>query len=629
MPVNIWWILILAPLVSASLCALVLRRWGTACAGVSVGSAVLCFLVVLWGLASGAQAPAQWDWLSLPGLEIALEMRLDGLATLMLVVVTGIGLLVHVFSLGYMAEDDAKWRYFGGLSLFMFSMTGIVVSDNLGMIFVFWELVGVSSYLLIGHWFRKPAASAAANKAFLANRIGDVGFLLGIIGVYVVFNTLSISELKAILPEFTEKMGEQQTLVMESQKQEGVAEQFKVSFPPVDVNFLFLLIALGLFCGAVGKSAQFPLHVWLPDAMEGPTPVSALIHAATMVAAGVYLLARVFFVLALSAEALVFIAWIGAGTAVLAALMATQQSDIKRVLAYSTLSQLGMMVMAVGVADPKSAMFHLTTHAFFKALLFLGAGAVIHALHHEQNIWKMGGLARKLPVVFITFLIGTLALAGCPGLSGFFSKDAIFAAAQERGEMVLFWLAAFTALLTAFYMVRLVIVVFLGEARDEHADHPHKLGWVMLGPLILLALPSLAAGYGELIPKWLAGDDYEYHKHDILVYVASIGAFVLGSAGAIVLYYGKIKEPLTVSLLRDRFYIDEFYDRTFVRGIDVTAALLSGVDRWLVRGAAVRSVTFLVAALGHFCRFLVSGSVQVYVFFMALGLLVLLLWNLL
>lgn len=614
------------PLISAGLCNFVLRRWPLLSAASSVGSAAVCFLVVLWGLATGAQVPAAWSWLSVPGLEIALEMRLDGLATLMLLVVTGVGLLVHVFSLGYMAEDSAKSRYYGGLSLFMFSMTGIVVSDNLAMIFVFWELVGVSSYLLIGHWYTRPSASAAANKAFLANRIGDIGFLLGIIGVYVMFNTLSISELKTVVPDFVESVAGQ----TQSNPQGHTVGQStdELDLAGSGIGAVLTLIALGLFCGAVGKSAQFPLHVWLPDAMEGPTPVSALIHAATMVAAGVYLLARVFFLLEFSQDALAVIAWIGMITALLAALMATQQSDIKRVLAYSTLSQLGLMVMAVGVGDPKSAMFHLTTHAFFKALLFLGAGAVIHALHHEQDIWKMGGLSKKLPVVFVTFVIGTLALAGCPGLSGFFSKDAILAAAHERGEMVFFWLAALTAVLTAFYMSRLVIVVFFGHARDSHAEHPQAVGQVMLVPLVLLAIPSVISGYGEFFPKWLAGEHYEYHKHDLIVYVASIGAFIIGLAAAVALYLGKARDPLDIAVFREKFYFDEIYDRTVVRAADVLGALSSGVDAWVVRGFFVRLVTFTVAAFGHFCRFLVSGSVQSYVFFMTLGLIVILLLNL-
>jgi NADH-quinone oxidoreductase subunit L len=611
MSASLWWLLLVLPLASAGLCNLVLRRWPTVSAAVSVGSAALCFLVVLWGLWSGATAPEKWVWLKAGEFEIPLEFSLNSLSTLMLVVVTGVGLLVHVFSLGYMAEDEAKSRYYGGLSLFMFSMTGIVVSDNLAMIFVFWELVGVSSYLLIGHWYRRQAASAAANKAFLANRIGDVGFLLGIIGVYVTFGTLSLSELAGMAPRYLPLM-------------EAAGAAHTTAVPGV----LITLIALGLFCGAVGKSAQFPLHVWLPDAMEGPTPVSALIHAATMVAAGVYLLARVFFIISQSAEAMVVIAWVGAVTALLAALMATQQSDIKRILAYSTLSQLGLMVMAVGLSDPGAAMFHLTTHAFFKAMLFLGAGAVIHALHHEQDIWKMGGLAKKMPVVFGTFAVGTLALAGCPGLSGFFSKDAILSAAEVKGEWVLFWLTAVTSLLTAFYMTRLVVVAFLGEPRGEHAEHPHGVGWVMVLPLILLAVPSVVSGYGEVIPKWLAGEDYHYHKHAAIVYAAGIGAFVAGAVLSVLLYLGKSRESLSLSLLREKFYIDEIYDAVFVRSFDVLGMIASALDRWGVRGLGVKSVCFVAAAIGHAFRFLVSGSVQVYVFFMTLGLVILIFWSL-
>ncbi len=337
-----------------------------------------------------------------------------------------------------MRDDEGKSRYFAALSLFMFAMLGIVLANNFVMLFIFWELVGFTSYVLIGHWFFRDAAADAANKAFITTRIGDFGFMIGILMVWMATGSIVFAEITPRMPTLASH--------------------------PAFVTIAALLI----FCGAVGKSAQFPLHVWLPDAMEGPTPISALIHAATMVAAGVYMLVRVAFVIQASQTALLVVAWIGTITAVMAALIATQQNDIKRILAYSTLSQLGYMVMAVGLASNDAAMFHLFTHAFFKALLFLGAGSIIVMLHHEQNIWKMGGLSRKLPVTFVTFAIGALALIGCPPFSGFFSKDAILALAYER-NMPIFIVGLFTAFLTAFYVVRLLVIVFFGDTRSEAA----------------------------------------------------------------------------------------------------------------------------------------------------------------
>src|SRR5437667_4978332 len=335
-----------------------------------------------------------------------------------------------------MRDDEGKVRYFASLSLFIFAMLCIVLVNNFVMLFIFWELVGFTSYVLIGHWFYRDAAADAAKKAFITTRIGDFGFMLGILMVWMGTDSVVFTEIAQRLWILT-------------------------SHPA------FLTIAaLLIFCGAVGKSAQFPLHVWLPDAMEGPTPISALIHAATMVAAGVYMLVRVAFIIQASPTALLVIAWVGTITAVMAALIATQQNDIKRILAYSTLSQLGYMVMAVGLASNEAAIFHLFTHAFFKALLFLAAGSVIVMLHHEQNIWKMGGLSRNLPITFFTFLIGALALIGCPPFSGFFSKDAILALAYERNTPI-FVVGLFTAFLTALFVIRLLVVGFFGKSSRE------------------------------------------------------------------------------------------------------------------------------------------------------------------
>src|SRR5438045_1140659 len=337
-----------------------------------------------------------------------------------------------------MRDDEGKSRYFAALSLFMFAMLGIVLSNNFVMLFIFWELVGFTSYVLIGHWFERDGAADAAKKAFITTRIGDFGFMVGILMVWASTGSVAFAEIAPRLSILT-------------------------------THPAFLTIAaLLIFCGAVGKSAQFPLHVWLPDAMEGPTPISALIHAATMVAAGVYMLVRVGFIIQASPTALVVIACIVTTPALMAALIATQQNDIKRILAYSTLSQLGYMVMAVGLSSNNAAIYHLFTHAFFKALLFLAAGSVIVALHHEQNIWAMGGLRRNLRITFVTFLIGALALMGCPPFSGFFSNDDVLAPAWEQ-NISIFILSLGTAFLTAFYTTRLLVIVFFGQPRSPPA----------------------------------------------------------------------------------------------------------------------------------------------------------------
>jgi NADH-quinone oxidoreductase subunit L len=382
------WIVLFAPFAAVIVTVLFTQKSGKISSYVSVAAVAISFIFSL-AVFSGPNGSEAFNWIDLGVFRVQIGYLVNDLTKLMLLVVTGVGLLIHIYSLGYMGEDRGRARYFSGLSLFMFSMLGIVLANNFIMMFIFWELVGVSSYLLIGHWFDRDAPPAAANKAFLANRVGDFGFMLGILLVWSASGSVAFEELA----------GQWNTL--------GLSPGFLTA------------TALLVFCGAVGKSAQFPLHVWLPDAMEGPTPVSALIHAATMVAAGVFMLARSFFLFQASGTALTIVLWIGLITSLLAALMATQQDDIKRVLAYSTLSQLGLMVAAVGLSNPEAGMFHLFTHASFKALLFLGAGSVIHSLHHEQNIWRMGGLQKKMPITFWTFLVGTLALVACPPFSGF------------------------------------------------------------------------------------------------------------------------------------------------------------------------------------------------------------------
>ena len=425
------WIVLLAPLVSAAVITLFTRRWKMLSSSISIAAVLVSFICSCFIFAHGTQGAAEFMWISISGVfQVPLGLTLDQLSRTMAVLVSGVGAAIHIYSLGYMRDDEGKARYFAALSLFMFAMLGIVLANNFVMLFIFWELVGFTSYVLIGHWFYRDAAADAANKAFITTRIGDFGFMIGILMLWMATGSVVFTE---VAPQMSTLTGHPMFLTV---------------------------VALLIFCGAIGKSAQFPLHVWLPDAMEGPTPISALIHAATMVAAGVYMLVRVAFIIQGSQTALLVIAWIGTITAVMAALIATQQNDIKRILAYSTLSQLGYMVMAVGLASNDAAMFHLFTHAFFKALLFLAAGSVIVMLHHEQNIWQMGGLSRKLPITFITFVVGALALIGCPPFSGFFSKDAILALAYERNTPI-FAVALFTAFLTAFYVIRMLVIVVL------------------------------------------------------------------------------------------------------------------------------------------------------------------------
>jgi len=434
---NLSWIVLLSPLISAAAITLFTHRSRPRSSFVSIAAVLGSFVCSCLIFTQPSVSVPESTWIDFGGVfNVPFGFVLDKLSKTMLVLVSGIGSLIHIYSLGYMRDDEGKSRYFAALSLFMFAMLGIVLSNNFVMLFIFWELVGFTSYVLIGHWFYRDAPADAAKKAFITTRIGDFGFMIGILMIWAATGSVVFAEIARRLSSL-------------------------MTHPA------FLTVtALLIFCGAVGKSAQFPLHVWLPDAMEGPTPISALIHAATMVAAGVYMLVRVAFVIQTSHTALLIIAWIGIITAVMAALIATQQSDIKRILAYSTLSQLGYMVMAVGLASDEAAIFHLFTHAFFKALLFLAAGSVIVMLHHEQNIWKMGGLSRSLPITFFTFVAGALALIGCPPFSGFFSKDAILTLAYER-NMPIFVVGLFTAFLTAFYVVRLLIIVSHGKVTNH------------------------------------------------------------------------------------------------------------------------------------------------------------------
>lgn len=614
-PVQLALLILLLPLASAAIIALFLRRQGTLASIVSVAActalAVAAFMLVFGGK---RYFPASWEWLQLGGLTLSLGFKFDDLAALMLTIVAIVGLCVHVFSLGYMHDDAAKARYFGGLSIFMFSMLGIVFADNLFMMFIFWELVGFSSWLLINHFHEKQSAADASKKAFIVNRVGDFGFLIGIIWCWASLGTVNLTEI--------------------AMKVQGGA-------------VIATAIPILLFCGAIGKSAQMPLHVWLPDAMEGPTPVSALIHAATMVAAGIYMLCRIEPLFSAAPAALNVVMWIGVVTAVYAALCAVTQSDIKKVLAYSTLSQLGYMVTAFGLgrivehqsngqvsgdfnldSGSAAAMFHLTTHAFFKALLFLGSGAVIHACHHEQDIFKMGGLWKKLPVTFWTFTLGVAAISGFPMLSGFFSKDAILYLAYAKNQTV-FIILAITAVLTALYMMRLWRLVFFGKPRSEQADHAHEHGIAMRLPLIVLAVLAVIAGE-KMLDIHAFRDVFDHvasaegHAHHV-VFATSVAVLLIGGLVGVFFYYPAEKDALAVklpglfgglSLLKSS--PDEIYGYYVKKVQDRFALLLNFADN-VVIGGFVRALAAFTGLVGLGVRKLYVGSLHAYVYWFLIG----------
>jgi NADH-quinone oxidoreductase subunit L len=582
------WLILLLPLCAAVVIVLLTKSYRRLSSWISVITVWLCFLGGVILFLTAKSTPPSFHWIDFrPRLDIPFGFVLDRLSKTMIVLVTGVGALIHVYSLGYMREEKGKARYFASLSFFMFAMLGIVLANNFVMMFIFWELVGVASYLLIGHWFERDSAADAAKKAFITNRIGDFGFMLGILMVWAATGSIIFAEIASNLSKIT-------------------------SHPA------YLTVAAALiFCGAVGKSAQFPLHVWLPDAMEGPTPISALIHAATMVAAGVYMLVRVGFLLHQSPTALLIIAWIGTISSVIAALTATQQDDIKKILAYSTISQLGYMITAVGLASGEAAMFHLFTHAFFKALLFLGAGAIIIVLHHEQNIWRMGALGRRMQTTFLTFGVGTLALVGFPPFSGFFSKDAILVLAYQHNAAI-FALDLFTAFLTAFYMMRLILVVFFGKPRSDSALHVEEAPPVMTVPLIILAILSFIAGFGVFARRFLPLP--EEKGVAILVPVLAFATVLLGGGLAFYLYRNRESDPIEAAILRRRFYFDEFYAWL----INWTQGLLSRVaaffDRWIIDAGAVRGVSGATWGSGAILRLIQVGNLQAYSFLFGLGI---------
>ncbi len=602
--------LLVLPLCSAAFIACFLRRskWGGALVSTTVGFVLMALALVFFFKWDGATIQQSWQWLRLGDISLSLGILVDANAALMLLVVTFVAAWIQLFSVGYMDDDPAKGRFFAGLSLFMFSIIGIAIADNLVMLFIFWELVGFCSYMLIAHYFTQPDANMASKKAFIVNRVGDLGFLIGIVWCYHLYGTVQISELAALIE--------------------------------ADPSKMVTGLGLCLMCGFLGKSAQFPLQVWLTDAMAGPTPVSALIHAATMVAAGIYFLARIFFMF--TPFVLDWIIWSGALMALLAGIWALGQKDIKKSLAYSTLSHLGYMACAVGLGMPALALFHMAMHAVFKATLFLGSGSVIHACHHEQDIFKMGGLFKKMPITGITFLISGLSAAAVPFFAGHYSKDAIISQAWNVNGVV-FGMLLLAAVFTAVYVTRLFAVAFLGKPRGEGAEHAHESGFAMTLPLVILGALSLGAGwivYGwPLLPQVCADAIMPaYHAfHGSLVeaslasplLIASIVAALVGFAWGI-LYYGKSREddplkqkhPKLYHAIHQHGWFDVVYDwyvaKVQQRVCDVLAfadMLVSGL--LMMRGSAT-----VVAAVGLLARISVTGNVRVYLYWFFAGMLV-------
>jgi NADH-quinone oxidoreductase subunit L len=600
-------------------------------------SALLCLVYARSDPSEAVRPVELLLWLKAGRLEVPLELWVDPLAVLMLLIVTVVGSLIVAYSVWYMAHEEGYPRFFAEMALFLGSMTGLVLAGNLLLLYVFWELVGLCSYLLIGFYFTRPAAAAAATKAFVVTRLGDFGFALGVLTVWTLFGSLRYQEV--LQPDAV------QQVLSNSGGTAGA------------------VCSLLLFCGAIGKSAQFPLHVWLPDAMEGPTPVSALIHAATMVTAGVYMVARfhpIFF--PNSAEAALVesvVASIGAFTAFLAALIATAQTDLKRILAYSTISQLGYMFLALGTGSPLgavAAMWHVFTHAFFKALLFLGAGSVMHATGGELNIWRMGGLARSLPVTHGTFLCGALALAGVPPFAGFWSKDAVLesvasAAGQSGLYQILLGVSVATALLTAFYAGRVYWLVFAGSSRDpqidEHVQHyvhqevPEP--GIMRYPLIVLALGSVGLGlltwsvFGGLQPFQAPyfGSEKSAASHDGHGWIIPVLSTVTALCGFGLAYWGYARQPGAFERLvalwhplyeacRQKFWFDELYLTLIVRRLLGFAHLCRYADHLMVDGL-VRAVAAAPAwSARFFLRPMHNGLLQLYALAMLIGLAIVL-----
>ena len=636
------WIIPLLPLLAFVIIVFFTNRNEKASSAISIGAICSSFVLSLIVIASVLKNPVaqefEFTWIDLPGFMIKVGMLIDPLTAVMLFVVCTVSMLVHIYSVGYMEGDPRVSRFFSFLSLFSFSMLGLVLANNFLEIFVFWELVGLTSYLLIGFWFEKKVASDAGKKAFITTRTGDLGFIVGILILTTAAGTFNFREMF------------------------HVVEAGHIPFGLLTAGAIFM------FAGAVGKSAQFPLHVWLPDAMEGPTPVSALIHAATMVAAGVYLVARTMSIYLAAENAALVVAIIGCFTAFLAASIALVQNDIKRVLAYSTISQLGYMIMVLGLGGLTAGTFHLYTHAFFKALLFLGAGSVIHAVH-TNDIWEMGGLYRKMKITAVTFIIASLSISGIFPLSGFWSKDEILAVASQFHNPIFLIVATLVAGMTAFYMFRLCFVTFFGKPRDRQKfDHAHESPKVMTIPLMALAFLAVVAGWVGI--PWLKHgySSFVYHHHPhhaepnfILMIVSTVVA-LSGIYLAYAMYYKKSISPeklkarfaFIYKVLYNKYYFDELYhaiiinpimklaqflfarldvgvvDR-LVNGVGNFTVFLSDVKEWFdshIVDGTVNGLASLTRAVGSGLRRIQTGQLQNYAFVIFFGLVLIILFKL-
>lgn len=601
----------------------------------------ISFLIVLGALIQTLRLPVEnrsntvelFTWLNTGGLNIKFSYLVDQLSLTMSLIVTGVGFLIHIYSIGYMRGDEGFWRFFAYMNLFIFAMMNLILGDNFVVLFLGWEGVGLCSYLLIGFWydrkFENGTTAQAAKKAFVVNRIGDFGFLLGMFLIYMTFDSLNFKEVFA-----------------------------RAAVSPVSES-TFCLIALFLFIGATGKSAQIPLFVWLPDAMAGPTPVSALIHAATMVTAGVYMVSRASIIFALAPAVMTIIAVTGLLTAVMAATVGLVQNDIKKVLAYSTISQLGYMFLAAGVGAFSASIFHLMTHAFFKALLFLGAGSVIHGMHEEQDIRKYGGLRKYLPKTYLTFLIAALAISGVPGLSGFFSKDEILWNVFANGGFVFWLIGVLTAMLTAFYMFRLVSLTFYGKERFPADDRhrPHESSYWMTLPLMVLAFFSVFGGYlglpkilggehGNLLENWLEPiympamnklEVYGTHTRveEILLMAASAAAALSAIYFALHIYTRKPDIAVKVSsrfkvlynILLNKYFVDEIYEAAIVNPVQKGSErfLWKFFDMKIIDGA-VNGIAALIDKLSGVIKKVQTGLTQSYALIMMAGIALVLLW---
>jgi NADH-quinone oxidoreductase subunit L len=623
--------LLLAPLIGFLFNGLRFRAQNAILAGaVATGASFISFLcsVALFCRLAGLPPESRtlstkfFEWISVGNLQVPFGFVVDQISAVMILVITGVGSLIHLFSIGYMSEDERPSKYFAYLNLFLFNMLVLVLGDNLLITFVGWEGVGLCSYLLIGFWFSDSAKAAAGMKAFVTNRIGDAGFIVGLFILFFTFGSISYADLIDLVPRVVETSWA----------------------APLTLAMLFL------FVGAAGKSAQIPLYVWLPDAMAGPTPVSALIHAATMVTAGVYLFVRLSPVLIFAPHAMQVIAWTGALTALVAATIGIAQWDIKKILAYSTVSQLGYMFLAVGVGAFSAAQFHLMTHAFFKALMFLGAGSVIHGMHHEQDVRQMGGLRKYMPVTHVTFVLGWLAIIGIPPFAGFFSKDEILwqAYSSSHGSKALWFIAALTAACTAFYMTRLMALTFWGKSRFGHDVHPHESPLTMTIPLMVLGLLSVIGGWvgiphviGAILPghpenifhNWLEpviGSIGQGHGNALAEWaLMGISVSLAGIAGWLAYdsYVTNPKRSKAVAealgpvhtAMANKYYVDEFFGVALIRPLVEGSKAL-----WLyVDVNFIDKLTYfagdLVGGAANLVKTVQSGNTQNYALYMALG----------